>query len=169
MLCKGAFVVTSEGHIRTATTLDRETLDNYELTVISMDRGRPVQLMHNTTVSITVTDINDNTPIIIPFLSTAEIREVCSYESNLTGQLFLCVDVHVVKLSHFHGYCWNLDYYDPTKIIFKVSCYFSMCIVTAISLMVPSCVPQSLAKLTRCFYLCSQWLTDSTTMHHTVI
>ena len=71
----GAFEATAEGHIRTVTTLDRETDNFYQLTVLSFDRGVP-QLMHMTTVNITVTDINDNTPVIIPFLSTAEVHEV---------------------------------------------------------------------------------------------
>ena len=80
------FEATPEGHIRAATTLDRETRDTYELTVIAMDQGNPV-LMNTTNVHITVTDINDNTPIIIPFLSTAEVKEVAIYKSILASQL----------------------------------------------------------------------------------
>lgn len=75
LLCVDAFEATPEGHIRTATTLDRETLDYYDLTVMSMDRGTPA-MMHTTRVVINVTDINDNTPIIIPFLSHGNVCEV---------------------------------------------------------------------------------------------
>ena len=78
LLCEDAFEATPEGHIRAATTLDRETLDFYSLTVMSLDRGVPA-LMHMTTVDITVTDINDNTPIIMPFLTTTEVTEVTTY------------------------------------------------------------------------------------------
>ena len=84
----GAFEATAEGHIRTVTTLDREMLEIYQLTVLSFDRGVP-PLMHMTTVNVTVTDINDNTPVIIPFLSTAEVHEVTMHSSycNLVYQL----------------------------------------------------------------------------------
>ena len=70
-----AFEATPEGHIRTTTTLDRETVDVYQFTVMSMDQGVPF-LTHTTLVEVTVTDINDNTPIIMPFLSITEVTEV---------------------------------------------------------------------------------------------
>lgn len=42
--------------------LDRETTDNYRLTVIAHDSGQTVQLSATTTISVTVLDENDNAP-----------------------------------------------------------------------------------------------------------
>ena len=86
---EAAFEATPEGHIRTTTTLDRETLDFYQFTVMSMDRGNPT-LMHMTTVEVTVTDINDNTPIIMPFLSTTEVTEVTIRSCKPVGCMCAC-------------------------------------------------------------------------------
>ncbi|XP_019623295.1 PREDICTED: protocadherin Fat 4-like [Branchiostoma belcheri] len=50
------------GVVRTVQTLDREAIDSYTLTVQAADNGDP-SFTNDTTVTITVEDENDNTPV----------------------------------------------------------------------------------------------------------
>jgi len=59
------------------TTLDREQTDYYEFTVMSYDAGMP-RLTDSTLVKVNVTDINDNTPVILGFNNMAALCEVCA-------------------------------------------------------------------------------------------
>uniref|UniRef100_A0A8D3DRM0 Protocadherin Fat 4 n=1 Tax=Scophthalmus maximus TaxID=52904 RepID=A0A8D3DRM0_SCOMX len=50
------------GQIITSSLLDREDRANYQLLVVATDGGQPEGLSSSATVSVTVTDINDNPP-----------------------------------------------------------------------------------------------------------
>lgn len=50
------------GQIITSSRLDREERANYQLLVVATDGGQPQGLSSSATVSVTVTDINDNPP-----------------------------------------------------------------------------------------------------------
>ncbi|XP_072481071.1 protocadherin Fat 4 isoform X1 [Notamacropus eugenii] len=52
----------STGQIITTALLDREIKENYTLIVVSSDGGFPEPLSSSTSVSVTVTDVNDNPP-----------------------------------------------------------------------------------------------------------
>lgn len=59
---KGAFQIDStQGVIRTKSRLDRETVPEYELTVIASDKGRP-PLSSSVKVKITLGDVRDSKP-----------------------------------------------------------------------------------------------------------
>ena len=65
----GAGVVTVSG------ALDRETTGSYELVIVAADGGYPVKV-GSTTLTVTVTDINDNRPrILFPSSKEAKVRE----------------------------------------------------------------------------------------------
>ena len=69
---EGAFKIDSQsGEIRTAQLLDRELLDEYNLTIVAQDAGTPT-LTATTVVRVEVTDANDNKPMFlgIPLRST---------------------------------------------------------------------------------------------------
>lgn len=55
------FGILSTGEVRVALALDREALDNYKLVIDVVDGGLP-GLTFTATLTITVTDVNDNTP-----------------------------------------------------------------------------------------------------------
>lgn len=62
----GTFVVDStQGTLRTARFLDRETEDRYELYLLASDHGQPLALTSTARVTIFVQDINDNQPKVI--------------------------------------------------------------------------------------------------------
>ena len=63
----GAGVVTVSG------PLDRETTGSYELVIVAADKGYPVKV-GSTTLSVTITDINDNSPRIL-FGEESKVRE----------------------------------------------------------------------------------------------
>ncbi|XP_048054351.1 protocadherin alpha-2-like [Megalobrama amblycephala] len=70
------FIINSQGVIslRSDASLDRETLDNYNIQVIAVDR--PVDGLSSTAqVIITVLDVNDNNPQFLPLPETIEIQE----------------------------------------------------------------------------------------------
>ncbi|XP_048052032.1 protein dachsous-like [Megalobrama amblycephala] len=70
------FIINSQGLIslRSNATLDRETVDNYNIQVIAVDQ--PVDGLSSTAqVNITVLDVNDNNPQFLPFPETTEIQE----------------------------------------------------------------------------------------------
>lgn len=58
----GVFEIAPEsGLVRLAGGLDRETVASYTLTVKAVDQGSP-QLWRETTLLVTVLDVNDNPP-----------------------------------------------------------------------------------------------------------
>ncbi|XP_051755851.1 protocadherin Fat 4-like isoform X1 [Ctenopharyngodon idella] len=70
------FVINSQGVIslRSNATLDRETIDNYNIEVVAVDQ--PVDGLSTTAqVSITVLDVNDNNPQFLPLPERIEIQE----------------------------------------------------------------------------------------------
>ena len=69
------FSIDSNGEIRTNAVLDRETIDEYTFDVIARDGGSP-GLAVTTTVTVTVSDVNDNLPFFIqPQMDVIEIFE----------------------------------------------------------------------------------------------
>jgi cadherin EGF LAG seven-pass G-type receptor 1 len=59
----GAFSVdATSGVVRTAKPLDRESMSDYELTALAIDRGSPPMTGY-TTVSVRVEDVNDSPPV----------------------------------------------------------------------------------------------------------
>ena len=73
------FSINSTGAIVTTTALDRETRDNYELTVRATDHGAHAHLS-SVKVLVSVTDTNDNAPNF-----TNVPSEVLVSESTLPG------------------------------------------------------------------------------------
>ena len=53
----------STGAVTTITTLDREQIDFYTITVTARDNGTLSRLMSSFIVNVTVTDVNDNAPV----------------------------------------------------------------------------------------------------------
>ena len=53
----------STGAVTTITTLDREQIDFYTITVTARDNGTLNRLMSSFIVNVTVTDVNDNAPV----------------------------------------------------------------------------------------------------------
>ncbi|XDV15735.1 hypothetical protein PO909_015751 [Leuciscus waleckii] len=76
IMVSDTFVINSQGVIslRSDTTLDRETVDNYILQVVAVDQ--PVNGLSSTAqVIITVLDVNDNNPQFLPLPEPIEIQE----------------------------------------------------------------------------------------------
>lgn len=65
---------TIDGEVRLTGELDRETVSNYNLTVIATDKGQP-SLSSSTDVVVIVLDINDNNPVFVQKLYKVEIAE----------------------------------------------------------------------------------------------
>ncbi|KAL3875970.1 hypothetical protein ACJMK2_033864 [Sinanodonta woodiana] len=59
----GKFSIDSSGQLVTIGILDREVIANYSLTVTVRDTTVPLPLSATTTVSVILTDINDNNPV----------------------------------------------------------------------------------------------------------
>ncbi|KAK3608191.1 hypothetical protein CHS0354_039205 [Potamilus streckersoni] len=59
----GKFSIDSSGQLRTVGSLDREVTPTYNLTVAVRDTTTPLPLTATTTVSVILTDVNDNNPV----------------------------------------------------------------------------------------------------------
>ncbi|XP_035676136.1 protocadherin Fat 4-like [Branchiostoma floridae] len=66
---------SSTGTIRTASTLDRESIESYTLTITATDGGTPTNLTGSGTVLVTILDVNDNTPVLTQASYTASVSE----------------------------------------------------------------------------------------------
>ena len=62
------YIDTNSGVIRVKTSLDREDVDTYSLTVTASDRDPNIADIKTTfvNISITLTDVNDNDPAFFP-------------------------------------------------------------------------------------------------------
>lgn len=62
------YIDTSSGVIRVKTSLDRESVDNYTLTVTVSDRDPNIADVKSSSVNVTISlnDINDNDPVFSP-------------------------------------------------------------------------------------------------------
>ena len=62
------YIDTSSGVIRVKTSLDRESVDNYTLTVTASDRDPNIADVKSSSVNLTISlnDINDNDPVFSP-------------------------------------------------------------------------------------------------------
>lgn len=62
------YIDTSSGVIRVKTSLDRESVDNYTLTVTASDRDPNIADVKSSSVNVTISlnDINDNDPVFSP-------------------------------------------------------------------------------------------------------
>ncbi|XP_064595075.1 cadherin-99C-like [Liolophura sinensis] len=70
----GDFAISASGEITNIDTLDRETIASYSLVVLVRDNASP-QGSASTTVSIFVTDINDNSPRFSPSTYRFSVQE----------------------------------------------------------------------------------------------
>ncbi|XP_052266459.1 cadherin-23-like isoform X2 [Dreissena polymorpha] len=71
----GNFDITpSTGILRLKSRLDRETYPSIQLRVLAVDSGLP-QLTSTAVVSVTVQDINDNSPVFLPYELQYSVRE----------------------------------------------------------------------------------------------
>ena len=75
------FILYSDGTIKMIRTLDRETKNKYEFSVIASDRGLP-PLSSSVSVTIIVLDVNDNEPRFV-FPNNVNNTVEVSLESNL--------------------------------------------------------------------------------------
>ena len=69
-----AFVIDASGNIYTSSRLDREVIPEYILTVTASDGGSPV-LTSTANVTVSVLDVNDNAPRIVPFQQNLTVLE----------------------------------------------------------------------------------------------
>ena len=60
------------GTIRTAGSLDRETTPSYDLVVTATDGGSSPNAAVTATVSLTITDVNDEPPVCSPTVFVGE-------------------------------------------------------------------------------------------------
>ncbi|NWQ60840.1 CELR3 protein, partial [Neopipo cinnamomea] len=65
---------SSTGKLMTKTSLDRETMDSYELKIIATDSGKPPQSA-SLVLSLTVEDVNDNPPVFPQKSYSVTVRE----------------------------------------------------------------------------------------------
>lgn len=77
---------SSTGYVSTTTSLDRETQNTYTLNLQTRDGGSPPRIT-NSTLIVTVEDINDNTPYFRP----ATYAKVLLTEDTAIGTMFLTV------------------------------------------------------------------------------
>ena len=79
-----AFVIESpsSGVVRTNIVLDREIRDEYQLTIIATDQGRPQRVGH-CSLHIRVIDINDNRPTFPP-TSVTNVSEAAQVGAVVT-------------------------------------------------------------------------------------
>lgn len=63
------------GAITVRNNIDRETMSSFSLVVVARDLGLPQSRRVTTTVSVSVTDVNDNPPIFQPDFYTVQLRE----------------------------------------------------------------------------------------------
>ena len=85
---EGNFQIDREnGLVETSDRLDREANSVFNLIVAAFDKGSPF-LSGTTTVIVTVTDFNDNSPIFMPSHYTASVEEdergICVVKLNAT-------------------------------------------------------------------------------------
>ena len=69
------FGVRSDGSLRIIAALDYESVTQYDLVIEVHDRGTP-PLIDSTTVTVNVTDINDNAPVFTDLPASVQITEV---------------------------------------------------------------------------------------------
>ena len=63
------------GALTLTKNLDREMISSFSLAVRARDRGTPRTRQDTTTISVTVTDVNDNAPIFRPDTYSVQLRE----------------------------------------------------------------------------------------------
>ena len=90
----GAFTISNDGTVRVVAPLDRETVDFYSITVQAFDR---VGLSVNTTLNITVRDVNDNAPNItnLPVDRTISVASIRSQEREIFSVVATDADIGV--------------------------------------------------------------------------
>ncbi|XP_046545181.1 protocadherin Fat 4-like [Haliotis rubra] len=81
----GHFTVDSvTGVVSVQASLDRESLSSYVLEVRAQDKGTPTSLTGTSTVSITVTDVNDNFPLCTSSVYTGSVPEDAALSTSVT-------------------------------------------------------------------------------------
>ncbi|XP_046548571.1 LOW QUALITY PROTEIN: protocadherin Fat 4-like [Haliotis rubra] len=81
----GHFTVDSvTGVVSVQASLDRESLSSYVLEVRAQDKGTPTSLTGTSTVSITVTDVNDNYPLCTSSVYSGSVPEDAALSTSVT-------------------------------------------------------------------------------------
>ncbi|XP_046571396.1 cadherin-23-like, partial [Haliotis rubra] len=81
----GHFTVDSvTGMVSVQASLDRESLSSYVLEVKAQDKGTPTSLTGTSTVSITVTDVNDNYPLCTSSVYSGSVPEDAPLSTSVT-------------------------------------------------------------------------------------
>lgn len=89
----GTFVLDSEsGEIAVASELDRESVESYIFVVEAEDKGTP-SLTGTTTLSITVTDVNDNTPTFTDSSYEVSLNRFSPIETHMLSVAAVDIDV----------------------------------------------------------------------------
>ncbi|KAH9508008.1 hypothetical protein Btru_052572, partial [Bulinus truncatus] len=79
----GPFMIdSSSGEIRVSGTLDRETLSSYTLTILAADKGSTPKT-GTLSLTVSISDVNDNTPSCVPSTYAASITESSSGGTNI--------------------------------------------------------------------------------------
>ncbi|KAI8512133.1 hypothetical protein Bbelb_087720 [Branchiostoma belcheri] len=77
------------GIVYVADTLDKETLDTYSLAIRATDQGTTARSA-DVTLAVTVTDVNDNSPVCSPDVYTSTLAENAAAGSVVAG--LFCTD-----------------------------------------------------------------------------
>ena len=82
----GKFAINSNtGYIRVVADLDRETTQEYTIEIVAADNGgTPSALSATATLTVSILDINDNSPVCSPFIYVEEIDEDTADGTSLT-------------------------------------------------------------------------------------
>ena len=67
----------NSGQIVVASSLDRETIDEYTFSVVAVDQAMPISARLNDTILLTfiITDANDNSPVVLPLFVEVDVEE----------------------------------------------------------------------------------------------
>lgn len=76
------FEILSDGTVKTNRELDREKQSRYDFQIVARDQGSVVSLSSSAWVTVTVRDINDNSPIIRWPNATHNILQITSIITN---------------------------------------------------------------------------------------
>ena len=74
------FIVSSSGEIVLSGNVNREDVSSYRFSVVAVDSGAE-RLSGTTEISVTLVDVNDNTPVFTPEYYVATVRESASIDS----------------------------------------------------------------------------------------
>ena len=86
------FIITDDGVLITDDLLDRETVAAYTFTVMAVDRGDP-PMTGSASVTITLSDVNDNEPVFMDDIIELEYAEDLSVDSIIAAVVAMDNDI----------------------------------------------------------------------------